>query len=155
MLKDIIDRYEDSKYPGLLELLFFLILIIDLILAIWMTFMAPLHISKMPYLKMFYLAIIPIAYIAPIVDAVCIKKTKKHLLLINNIYLSIRVVYFSLVFLNEIKYRIADASSNIDKDITSSIISSGVFSISFILIFSVAWIILINTSQKIKYHIEN
>jgi hypothetical protein len=154
-MKDIIDRYEESIFPGLLELLFFMVLVIDLILAVWMTFMAPLHISKMPYLKIIYLIVLPIAYIAPIVDSVCIKKTKKHLLLINDIYLTLRVVYLSFVFINEIMYRIADASTNIDKAISTSIISSGIFCILFSLLFSISWIITLHVSKKIKYHIAN
>jgi hypothetical protein len=154
-MKDIIDRYEESRFPGLLELLFFMVLIIDLILAIWMTFMAPLHISKMPYLRIIYILIIPIAYIAPIVDAICIRKTKKHLLLINDIYLSLRVAYLAFIFFNEIKFRMADASTFIDKAISTSIISSGIFSISFTLIFSISWMITLHASKKIKYHIAN
>jgi hypothetical protein len=154
-MKDIIDRYEESKYPALLEVLFFMVLIIDLMLAVWVSFMAPLHISKMPYLRIVYLIIIPIAYVAPLVDAICIRKTKKHLLIINDIYLSFRVVYLTFIFINEINYRIAEASSSISKAISSSIINSGIFCIVFTLIFSIAWIITINRSKTIKYHIAN
>jgi hypothetical protein len=154
-LKDIIDRYEETKYPALLEILFFMILIIDLVLAVWITFMAPLHIDKMPYLKIFYIIIIPITYFFPIIDSICIRKTKKSLLLINNIYLVFRVIYFSFIFINEINYRLTAASGNIDKEITSNIVSSGIFCIAFILVFSIVWIITINKSKSINYHINN
>jgi hypothetical protein len=155
ILKDIIDRYEESKYPGLLELLFFMILIIDLLLAVWLTFMAPLHIGKMPYLGIIYIIIIPFAYIAPIIVAICIKKTKKHLLFIIYLYLGIRVLYLAFVFVNEIKYRIAEASPNTDEAISSDIITSGLISIAFTLLFSISWMLLVKYSKKIKNHISN
>jgi hypothetical protein len=155
IMKDIIDRYEESKFPALLEVLFFMILIMDLLLAIWMTFIAPLHIEKMPYLKIFYLIVIPIAYIFPLMDAICIKKSKKYLLQINDIYLLLRIVYLVFTFINETKYRIIEASSNLDNATSSSIISSGIFNISFTLVFSIVWIIAINKSKKVKYHINN
>ena len=154
-MKDIIDRYEDSKFPALLEVLFFMVLVMDLSLAVWMTFMAPLHISKMPYLKMLYPVIIPIAYVFPIVNAVCIRKIKKRLLLINDIYLSSRVAYLSFVFFNEAAYRMAEAPREIDQAMSSSIINSGIFNVVFTLLFSAAWILILNRSKKIRYHIEN
>lgn len=154
-MRDIIDIYEESKFPALLEVLFFMVLVIDLSLAVWMTFMAPLHISRMPYLKIAYFAVIPVAYIFPIVDAVFIRKAKKQLLLINNIYLSVRVAYLAFAFTSEILYRMAEASGNIDKEIASSIIRSGIFNIACTLLFSAAWIAMLNLSKKIKYHIAN
>jgi hypothetical protein len=154
-MKDIIDRYEESKYPALLEILFFMILIIDLLLPIWVSFMASLHIEKMPYLKNVYMVVIPIAYILPLVDAILIKKTKKYLVKINNIYLVLRVVYLSFFFINEINYRLAVASHQMDKEIYSGIINSGVFNIVCIFLFSFFWLFTINLSKAIKYHIGN
>jgi hypothetical protein len=154
-VKDIIDRYEESRFPGLLEVLFFMILILDLLLAVWMSFMAPLHIEKMPYLKIVYAALIPLAYVFPIVDAIVIKKAKKHLLRINNIYLVYRLAYSAFVFVNETRYRLADVSAEIGKDAYLSIVGSGIFNIACTVIFSVAWIFAINTSKKVKFHIAN
>jgi len=154
-MKDIIDRYEDSNFPALLEVLFFMILVMDLALAVWMAFMAPLHISKMPYLKFFYPIIIPIAFVFPIVNAICIRKAKKRLLLINDIFLSSRVVYLTFVFFNETKFRMAEASQDLDPALSSSIINSGIFNAIFTLLFSAAWMLMLNRSKKIKYHIAN
>jgi hypothetical protein len=154
-MKDFIDQYEDSRFPGLLELLFFLILIVDFLMAIWVSFMAPLHISKMPYLKIIYTIIIPIAFIAPLIITICIKKIKKHLILIINTYLGVRVIYLSFLFLNEIMYRLVEGSANINKETYSGIIYSGVFCIAFTFLFSLIWILLINGSKKIKNYISN
>jgi hypothetical protein len=154
-MKDIMDIYEESKFPALLEILFFMIIVIEITLAIWISFMAPLHISKMPYLKIVYMILIPITYIFPLLDLIVIKKVKKHLLLINNTYLSIRALYFSFYFINEIQYRITEITDKTDRLNVSSTINSGIFCIVFVLMFSTIWIILINLSKKIKYYIND
>jgi hypothetical protein len=154
-MKDIIDRYEESKFPALLEVLFIMILTIDFTLAIWVSFMASLHIDRMPYLNSIYIIVIPIAYIFPLVNVISIKKSKKHLLRINNTYLLVRVIYLTFFFINEVNYRLAEAANQIDKVIYANIVNSGVLNISCVFIFSVFWIITINLSKTIKKHISS
>jgi len=154
-MKDIMDIYEESKFPALLEILFFFIIVIELTLACWITFMAPLHINKMPYLRIVYMILVPVTYIFPLLDLVVIKKAKKHLLLINNIYLCSSFFYISFFFVNEIQYRLTEIADKTDSLKVSDIMYSGIFSILFTLMFSVVWIVLINVSKKIKYHIND
>jgi len=154
-MKDIMDIYEDSKFPALLEILFFFIIVIELTLACWITFMAPLHISKMPYLRIVYMILVPVTYIFPLLDLIVIKKAKKHLLLINNIYLGSRFFYISFFFLNETQYRLSEITDKTDSLKVSDIMYSGIFCLVFTLIFSAVWIILINVSKQIKYYIND
>ncbi len=132
-----------------------MVLIVDVILAIWIAFNASLHIGKFPYLKIFYYAIIPLAFVFPIVDAIVIKKAKKNLLLINDIYLCVRIVYLAFFFINEIRYRLTESAVQIDKAISNSIVWSGIFEIAFVVVFSAFWISILHLSKAIKYHIDN
>jgi hypothetical protein len=153
-MKDIMDIYEESKFPTLLGILFVMIIAIEITLVPWITFMAPLHIGRMPYLRIPYMILVPLTFILPLVDLVAIKKATKHLLMVNTIYLSSRAIYFTFYFINEIQYRIAENSDKADGSNIADIVWSGIFCIMFTLIFSIAWIVLLNVSKNIKYYIK-